>query len=47
MSYITQDQWIDTIRREYLHSFIKRGGAAVKFAVPMEDRPSPIAKSCT
>jgi len=37
MSYITQDQWIDTIRREYLHSFIKRGGAAVKFAVPMED----------
>jgi hypothetical protein len=37
MSYITQDEWIDTIRREYLHSFIKRGGAAVKFAVPMED----------
>jgi len=37
MSYITQDEWIDTIRREYLSSFIKRGGAAVKFAVPMED----------
>lgn len=37
MSYITQDEWIDTIRREYLHSFIKHGGAAVKFAVPMED----------
>ena len=37
MSYITQDQWIDTIHREYLHSFIKRGGAAVKFAVPMDD----------
>jgi len=37
MSYITHDEWIDTIRREYLSSFIKRGGAAVKFAVPMED----------
>lgn len=36
MSYITQDEWIDTIRGEYLHSFIKRGGAAVKFVVPME-----------
>jgi len=36
MSYITQDEWMDTIRREYLHSFIKRGGAAVKFVVPME-----------
>jgi hypothetical protein len=37
MSYITQDEWIDTIRGEYLHSFIKHGGAAVKFVVPMED----------
>ena len=37
MSYITQDEWIDTIRGEYLHSFIKDGGAAVKFVVPMED----------
>lgn len=37
MSYITQDEWIDTIRGEYLHSFIKDGGAAVKFVVPTED----------
>lgn len=37
MSYITQDEWIDTIRGEYLQSFIKRGGAAVKFVVPMDD----------
>lgn len=35
--YITQKEWIDTIRGEYLHDFIKRGGAAVKFVVPMED----------
>jgi len=37
MSYITIDEWIDTIREEYLHDFIKRGGAAVKFVVPMDD----------
>ena len=35
--YITQKEWLDTIRGEYLHDFIKRGGAAVKFVVPMED----------
>jgi len=34
--YITSQDWLDTIRREYLHDFIKRGGAAVKFIVPME-----------
>ena len=34
---ITSQDWLDTIRREYLHDFIKRGGAAVKFVVPMED----------
>lgn len=37
MFYITQDEWIDTIRGEYLQSFIKRGGAAVKFVVPMDN----------
>lgn len=37
MSHITQNEWIDTIRREYLQSFIKHGGAAVKFVVPMDD----------
>lgn len=35
--YTTQEKWLDTIRGEYLHNFIKRGGAAVKFVVSMED----------
>jgi hypothetical protein len=35
--YITPKEWLDTIRGEYLHNFIKRGGAAVKFCVPVED----------
>ncbi|KFD40820.1 hypothetical protein HX99_03825 [Peptococcaceae bacterium SCADC1_2_3] len=35
--YITQKEWLDTIRVEYLHDFIKRGGATVKFVVPMEN----------
>ncbi len=34
--YITSQDWLDTIRREYLHDFINRGGAAVKFIVPKE-----------
>lgn len=32
---ITPQSWIDTIRKEYLADFIKHGGAAVKFAIPM------------
>ncbi len=28
--------WLEMVRREYLHDFIRRGGAAVKFVVPME-----------
>lgn len=35
--YITPKEWLDTIREEYLHDFIKHGGAAVKFVVLMED----------
>ena len=35
--YITPQEWLDTINREYLQTFIKHGGAAVKFVVPMED----------
>src|SRR3972149_112386 len=35
--YVTSQCWLDTIRGEYLHDFIKHGGAAVKFVVPMED----------
>lgn len=34
--YITPQEWLDTINREYLQTFIKQGGAAVKFVVPME-----------
>ncbi|MBT9167904.1 MAG: hypothetical protein DDT19_01248 [Syntrophomonadaceae bacterium] len=35
--YTTKQEWLEMIRGEYLHNFIKRGGAAVKFCVPMED----------
>lgn len=35
--YIKHNDWLNTLRGEYLHDFIKRGGAAVKFVVPMED----------
>lgn len=35
--YITPKEWLDTIRGEYLYDFIKHGGAAVKFVIPMED----------
>ncbi|MBS3937129.1 MAG: DUF2791 family P-loop domain-containing protein [Peptococcaceae bacterium] len=35
--YTTKKEWLDMIRGEYLHDFVKRGGAAVKFCVPMED----------
>lgn len=33
---ITPRSWMNTISKEYLSSFIKHGGAAVKFVVPME-----------
>ena len=32
------DEWLGVISREYLSTFIKDGGAAVKFAVTAEDR---------
>ena len=35
--YMTPQEWLDTIRKEYLQDFIRRGGAAVKFVVPMEE----------
>jgi hypothetical protein len=35
--YIKQKEWMDIIQREYLQSFIKHGGAAVKFIVPIEN----------
>ncbi len=35
--YMTPQEWLDTVRKEYLQDFIRRGGAAVKFVVPMEE----------
>ncbi len=35
--YMTTQEWLDTVRKEYLQDFIRRGGAAVKFVVPMEE----------
>ncbi len=35
--YLKYDAWIDIVCNEYLHDFVKRGGAAVKFVVPMEE----------
>jgi hypothetical protein len=35
--HMTPQQWLDTIRKEYLQDFIRRGGATVKFVVPMEE----------
>src|SRR3989339_1109422 len=35
--YMTTQDWLDTVRREYLQDFIRRGGAAVKFVVPKEE----------
>lgn len=35
--YIRQKEWMDIIQREYLQSFIKHGGAAVKFVIPVEN----------
>lgn len=29
--------WLEIVRKEYLQDFIRRGGAAVKFVVPMEE----------
>lgn len=31
------DEWLSVLRKEYLQDFIKSGGAAVKFAVPLDD----------
>ena len=31
------DEWLSVLRKEYLQDFIKSGGAAVKFVVPLDD----------
>lgn len=35
---ITPELWLRFLREEYLESFVKEGGAAVKFAIPLEER---------
>lgn len=35
--YLKYDEWMDIVCNEYLRDFVKRGGAAVKFVVPMEE----------
>jgi len=42
MNSISCHTWVEIIKTEYLNSFIREGGSAIKFAVPMEDdmRPS-------
>lgn len=34
--YISPEEWLSRIRQEYLQDFIRQGGAAVKFVVPMD-----------
>ena len=34
---ITPARWVQAIRREYLESFVREGGAAVKFCVPLDE----------
>ena len=35
---ITSAEWAEYIRREYLASFVREGGAAIKFCVPLEEQ---------
>jgi hypothetical protein len=34
---IAADKWVGFLETEYLQSYVKAGGAAIKFAVPLED----------
>ena len=36
------DDWLSVLRKEYLQGFIKNGGAAVKFAVPVQCQPHQV-----
>ena len=35
--YMTPEDWLEIVRKEYLQDFIRGGGAAVKFVVPTEE----------
>lgn len=41
-SSIPYREWAQTITTEYLGSFIREGGSAIKFAVPMDDGTRPM-----
>lgn len=34
-AYIKPEEWLQVIRKEYLQEFVRQGGAAVKFVVPL------------
>ena len=34
--YISPEEWLSRMRKEYLQDFIRQGGAAVKFVIPMD-----------
>jgi hypothetical protein len=38
---ITVEKWLTFLRSEYLEDFIKEGGSAIKFAVPVEEALGP------
>ncbi len=38
-------KWLDVVKAEYLDGFIKEGGAAVKFAVPVAEGLGPLLKT--
>src|SRR5262249_36442703 len=40
---ITPAKWAEFIRREYLESFVRRGGAAIKFGVPLDGATRDLA----
>jgi len=40
---LAADEWVNILEREYLHTFVREGGATVKFAVCADDR---ILKDC-
>lgn len=35
--HVNEEEWLEAIRREYLQTFIRDGGATVKFVVPLEN----------
>jgi len=39
------EEWLSVMQREYLQDFIKEGGMAVKFVVPLENDDSALIKS--